>query len=91
MTQMVSEELAPLVEHLEDSGISRGTATRVVAEVVAYFSETSQEFIRRRHRELQREGLANAQSFAVIAGELARRPVAAPPMSERQIRRVIYG
>jgi hypothetical protein len=88
---MVPEELTPLVNHLEDSGIARGTATRVVAEVLAYFSETSEEFIRRRHRELQSEGVANAQSFALIAGELARRPVAAPHLSERQIRRVIYG
>jgi predicted protein tyrosine phosphatase len=88
---MAPEELAPLLDHLEHSGISRGTATRVVAEVLAYFSETTEEYVRRRHRELQREGLANPRSFALIAGELAGRRVAGPLLSERQIRRVIYG
>jgi hypothetical protein len=88
---MAPEELTPLLDHLEHSGISRGTATRVVAEVLAYFSETTEEYVRRRHRELQREGLANARSFAMIAGELAGRRVAGPLLSERQIRRVIYG
>ncbi len=38
---MAPEELSPLLDHLEHSGISRGTATRVVAEVLAYFSETT--------------------------------------------------
>jgi hypothetical protein len=88
---MAPEELAPLLDHLEHSGISRGVAARVVAEVLAYFSETSEEFVRRRHRELQRGGVANARSFALIAAELAGRRVAGPPLSERQIRRVIYG
>lgn len=67
------------------------TATRVVEEVVAYFNEPAETFVRRRHRELQRSGLANAEIFDVIAAELEGRPVAAPEMSERQIRRVIYG
>jgi hypothetical protein len=88
---MVSEDLTPLLDHLEGSGVSRGQAARLVDDVLAYFSETSEEFVRRRHRELQRDGVANAESFAVIAGELAHRRVAGPQLSERQIRRVIYG
>jgi len=88
---VVSDELNPLLDHLERSGIPRDQAARVVAEVLAYFSETSEEYVRRRHRELQHEGVANAQSFAVIARELAGRRVSGPTLSERQIRRVIYG
>lgn len=88
---VVSEELNPLLEHLERSGIPRDQGARVVAEVLAYFSETTQEFIRRRHRELQHDGVVNAESFAVIARELAGRRVSGPTLSERQIRRVIYG
>jgi hypothetical protein len=88
---LVSEELNPLLEHLERSGIAREQAARVVAEVLAYFSESSDEFVRRRHRELQRDGVANPESFATIARELAGRRVAGPTLSERQIRRVIYG
>jgi uncharacterized protein YoaH (UPF0181 family) len=88
---MVSEDLTPLLDHLESSGVSRGQAARLVDEVLAYFSETPEEFVRRRHRELQADGVANAASFAVIARELAQRRVAGPQLSERQIRRLIYG
>ena len=88
---MASEDLTPLLDHLERSGVSRGQAERFVDDVLAYFSETSDEFIRRRHRELQLDGIANAASFTAIARELAQRRVAAPRLTERQIRRVIYG
>jgi hypothetical protein len=88
---MESVELGPLLDHLERSGVSRGVAARVVAEVLAYFSETGEEFVRRRHRELQRDGVPNPESFATIARELAARRVAGPVLSERQVRRVIYG
>lgn len=87
----MSDELNPLLEHLERSGLPHDQAARLVADVLAYFSETAEEFIRRRHRELQRDGVANSQSFAAIAGELSGRRVAGPILSERQIRRVIYG
>lgn len=88
---MLADELSPLLDHLEQSGIARGVAARVVEEVVAYFSETAEEFVRRRHRELQRAGVTNARSLALIAAELAERRVAGPALSERQVRRVIYG
>ncbi|MDE3132099.1 MAG: hypothetical protein KGL16_13190 [Acidobacteriota bacterium] len=88
---MVTEDLTTLLDHLEGSGVSRGQAARLVDDVLAYFSETSEEFVRRRHRELQRDGIANAESFVVIGRELAQRRVAGPRLSERQIRRVIYG
>jgi hypothetical protein len=88
---MVSEDLTPLLDHLEGSGVSRGQAARLVDDVLAYFSESPEEFVRRRHRELQRDGIANAVGFAVIARELAGRRVRGPRLTERQIRRVIYG
>lgn len=88
---MVSEDLTALLDHLEGTGVSRGQAARLVEEVLAYFSETPEEFVRRRHRELQAGGAPNAISFAAIAAELAQRRVPGPKLSERQIRRVIYG
>jgi hypothetical protein len=88
---MVSEELEPLLEHIGRSGISREEAARLVDDVLAFFSETTEEFIRRRHRELQRDGVTNVASLALIGRELAGRRVAPPQLSERQIRRVIYG
>jgi hypothetical protein len=35
-------------------------------------------------------GRHNAQIFALITEELAGRVVAAPPLSERQLRRIVY-
>jgi hypothetical protein len=59
--------------------------------VLGYFSESAEEFVRRRHRELKAEGLTNDQAFVRIAAELPARRVAAPRFSLRQLRRVVYG
>ena len=84
-------EFEPLLDHLVATGLTRSDAQRTVAEVLDYFSETTEAFVRRRHRELQRGGLANSESLGRIAAELPRRRVAPPVLSQRQIRRVIYG
>ena len=81
-----------LVTHLaRTSPLSQGEAARVVAEVLGYFGESMEEFVRRRHRELKTEGLTNEQVFARIAAELPARRVAPPQLSLRQLRRVVYG
>ena len=81
-----------LVTHLtRTSPLSQGEATRVVAEVLGYFGESVEEFVRRRHRELKTGGLTNEQVFALIAAELPARRVAPPQLSLRQLRRVVYG
>ena len=81
-----------LVTHLtRTSPLSPGEAARVVAEVLGYFSESAEELVRRRHRELKAEGLTNDQAFARIAAELPSWRVTAPQFSLRQLRRVVYG
>ncbi|HJQ44798.1 MAG TPA: hypothetical protein VJ870_00550 [Amycolatopsis sp.] len=81
-----------LVRHVVGStGLSAQVAERVIADVVAYFNETTDTFIRRRHAELQRRGRRNAEIWQVIAGELAERPFAADEFTERQLRRIVYG
>lgn len=81
-----------LVDHLvRSTTLDPRTAARVVDEVVAYFAEPVEAFVRRRHREMQRLGRTNAEIYARIAEELAERPVAAPALTERQIRRLVYG
>jgi hypothetical protein len=81
-----------LVGHLtRTTPLPAEMATRVVDEIVTYFGESAEEFVRRRHRELQEDGRPNAEIFRTIAAELAARPVAAPEFSERQIRRIVYG
>ncbi|MFR9673778.1 hypothetical protein [Streptomyces sp. TR06-5] len=81
-----------LVDHLaRTTALPRGEAARVVLDVLAYFDETTEEFVRRRHRELKARGLRNDAVFARIADELPHRAVAPPTLSHRQLRRIVYG
>ena len=68
-------------------------ARRILDEVVAWLaSETVEQFVVRRHRELKdAESQRNDAIYRVIADEIAQRPFAAAPLTERQIRRLIYG
>ena len=74
-----------LIDHLtRTSPLSAGEAARVVADVLGYFAEPAEDFVRRRHRELKARGLNNDQVFGVIATELPLRRVAPPQYSPRQ-------
>ncbi|WP_033322804.1 hypothetical protein [Streptomyces yerevanensis] len=81
-----------LVDHLTRStALNRGEALRVIQDVLAYFDETTEDFVRRRHRELQVQGLVNAAIFERIAADLKYRAVAPPELTLRQLRRIVYG
>ena len=81
-----------LVKHVAaTTGLSAADAARVVEDVVAFHTERVEDYVRRRHAELKSAGATNAEIFPRLAGELDRRVVAAPPLSERQLRRIVYG
>ena len=81
-----------LVDHLiRTTPLSRGEALRVVQDVLAYFDETTEDYVRRRHRELKAQGLVNKEIFERIAADLPYRAVAPPTLSLRQLRRIVYG
>jgi hypothetical protein len=81
-----------LVSYLAAStGLPQATAVRVIADVTTYFSETTEEFIRRRHDELHRRQRKNEEIWPLITAELAQHRFAAPSLSERQLRRIVYG
>lgn len=85
-------ELQDIVDYLvRTTPLSQGQAIRVIGDVLAFLNETPEAFVRRRHRVLQGEGLANAEIFARILLELGQLRFRAPELSERQIRRIIYG
>lgn len=75
----------------QSTGLSPSEAGRVVSDVVAYFSEQTEDYVRRRHAQLQANGLKNPEIFERIGAELGRRVVAPPELSERQLRRIVYG
>jgi hypothetical protein len=81
-----------LVDHLvATTGLTPTEAARVVEDVVAFHAEPVEVYVRRRHGELKTYGAKNPEIFARIADELASRVVAAPPLTERQLRRLVYG
>ncbi len=83
-------DLDGLLEHLQrTTAIGPGEVQRVVEDVLAWFEEDTEAFVRRRHRELRAEGSANPAAFERFAAKLTTRRVAAPRLSVRQIPRVI--
>jgi hypothetical protein len=73
------------------TGLPEPTAARVVADVAAYFGETVEEFVRRRHEELRRRQWKNDEIWPALGAEIATRRFAAPDLTERQLRRIVYG
>ena len=81
-----------LVAHLvAGTGLTATEAARVVQDVLAFHAEPIEDYVRRRHAELKTHGARNDEIFARLAEELAHRVVAAPRLSERQLRRLVYG
>jgi hypothetical protein len=80
-----------LIDRVASStGLSPGEAARVVEDVLAWYREPVEDYVRRRHAHYQLYGKRNAEIFKLIAAELNTRLVAAPALSERQLRRIIY-
>jgi hypothetical protein len=72
------------------TGLPQPTAVRVIADVATYFSETVEGYVRRRHAELRARQHKNDEIWPLIAAELGQRRFAAPALSERQLRRIVY-
>jgi hypothetical protein len=83
------EELLDLLERTTQ--LSRTVLGRVVEEVVAHHREPVEQFVKRRHRELQAAGEQNPAIWRQVSNELVFRVVAPPPLTERQLRRIVYG
>jgi polyhydroxyalkanoate synthesis regulator phasin len=90
---MDKSNLQPLIDHLcNNSSLQADEAQKLVAEVIAFFSETKEAWVLRRHAELKHdEGLSNAQIYARIENELPDSVFVSRTLSQRQIRRIIYG
>jgi hypothetical protein len=73
------------------TGLTAAEATRLIEDVVAFHAEPVEEYVRRRHAQLKTYGAKNDEIFSRLRGELRDRVVAAPDLTERQLRRLIYG
>jgi hypothetical protein len=88
--------MSPSVDEMQQRlqtllGLSRAQAARVVDEVLDSLALDVDEYIARRHGELQLQGENNSEIFERIAEELRALRFKAPELSARQIRRRIYG
>lgn len=73
------------------TGLPEATASRVVADVAAYFGETVEQFVKRRHADLHDTGnKRNDDIWPQLAAELKARRFRAGNLSERQLRRIVY-
>ena len=85
-------ELQLLAEHLARGGrVTSDAALWLIDEVMSFLSETAEQFVCRRHSELQHAGCSNPEIYERIRAELPRRRFIATPLSARQIRRMVYG
>jgi hypothetical protein len=73
------------------TGLPQPTTIRVVADVNAYYDETVDEFVRRRHAELRAQGSKNDEIWPRITAELDNRRFKAGELTDRQLRRIVYG
>lgn len=81
-----------LVRHVVAStGLDEATATRVVADVAAYFSQTLEDFVRQRHAELKDLNKRNDDIWPRLAAEVSGRRFLVADLTERQLRRIVYG
>jgi hypothetical protein len=81
-----------LVRHVAAStGLTEATASRVVADIAAYYAECVEDFVRRRHGEMRALHWKNDEIWPRIAAELGTRRFGAPELSTRQLRRIVYG
>jgi thioesterase domain-containing protein len=88
----VSVSVAEVQQRLQSVlGLSRTQANRAVDEVLDSLGLEVDEYIARRHGELQAQGESNSEIFERIAEELRALRFKAPELSARQIRRRIYG
>jgi len=90
---VMNETMYPpdLVRHIAaTTGLPEATATRVVADVAAYYAETVEDYVRRRHEELKRKQRKNDEIWLQIAAELGSRRFAIRELSGRQLRRIVY-
>ena len=83
MSRFLSNRLAPWV----DPRVKRVK----VADVKAYFSETVEAYVRRRHAELKDKNRKNDEIWPLLAAELGARNFGAPVLTQRQLRRMVYG
>ena len=86
---MIPERLR---DHLRRNyGLQDSVARQIWQDLLAFFTDDPEEYIRRRHLELQDQGLKNDEIYSILGKEVRTMLFPGPKLSDRQIRRIIYG
>tara|TARA_Y100001968_G_C19206294_1_gene642459 strand:+ start:445 stop:726 length:282 start_codon:yes stop_codon:yes gene_type:complete len=93
---MHNEDSAPLSPAFRNHllsivNITESELDKIVSNLVDHWSETLSEFVTRRHKELQRSRIPNRIAYGRICDEVSARRFPIAPLSERQVRRILYG
>lgn len=72
-------------------GLTEAELGTLIEDLWLLAGETVEAYVRRRHEELQASGLPNERCFEILAAEASAGRFACPPLSLRQVRRIIYG
>ncbi len=72
-------------------GMTESAFDKLFEEFLACFGQTLEEYVAARHAALQRAGRKNAEIYRLIRKETEAMRFAAPALTERQVRRLIYG
>ena len=83
---------ADLQNHVTQTyGIRTEEFPRLYEAFAAFFDVTLEEYVGRRHLELQKAGMRNQDIYAALLREVTDMRFAERDVTERQIRRLIYG
>ena len=84
---------SPLIAHLvATTGLPESEVVRIVGDVLAFHAETrGGRWSVAGTPSCKTYGAKNDQIFPLLAAELPARVVAAPALTERQLRRIVYG
>ncbi|MCK4303125.1 MAG: hypothetical protein KAY24_02705 [Candidatus Eisenbacteria sp.] len=81
-----------LLQHLQTvTGQGEPLLAKILEEIQSWYTRDLSTWIRDRHRELQRHGFRNREIYPRLRDESQRILVHPGPLTERQIRRIIYG
>lgn len=75
----------------EKYGLEAEELELLIDDLWAFTDESVEDFVRRRHGELQREGLRNEAIYKRLSEEVVAGRFRCPELSLRQVRRIIYG
>jgi hypothetical protein len=85
-------ERADLRLHVAQTfGVEPAAFDRLYEAFAAYFDVSLEEYVRRRHLELQKAGARNEAIYAALLAEARDMRFAERGLTERRIRRLIYG